>query len=788
MNEAETCRTLVRPRLEAAGWPAVGDAAHFKEQLTITPGRVVVAGGAAKRQAKQVPDFLLYFNRDLPLAVVEAKHDGKPAGHGMGQAKEYAATLGLQFAYATNGRGIVEFDAHTQREVEVSAFPSPAELFQRWQTARALTTAQTDALLVPDYYRPDRLPRYYQRIAIDAAVAAIVGGRRRCLLTLATGTGKTAVAFQICWKLWSAGWTAAGLPRKPRILFLADRNKLVDDPMAKDFAPFGDARAKLAGTAVRGREMHFALYQALADRDGQPGLYRQYPPDYFDLIVIDECHRGSANDEGRWRDILLYFAPAAQLGMTATPLRQDNRDSYAYFGNPLYTYSLKQGIADGFLAPYRVHRVKTTFDAAGWRPNAGETDKLGRAIPDQTYETKDFERVIALEARTKAIARHLHDHLQRTDPYAKTIVFCVDQEHADDMRRALHNLNPKLAKEAAAEGTEYAARVVSDEGDRGIGYLEQFQDPEQRFPVILTTSQLLTTGVDAPTCRAVVLVRAVGSMTEFKQIIGRGTRLREDHGKLFFTILDYAGSATQRFADPGFDGEPEQATQEEIDAAGQVTATDAPTADPGDDAPDGATIAGGDPAGDPRKLYAHGGPGGIDTEVTYDLAADGTKLRTVSLTKYAAETVKTLYAGPADLRAVWQSFDRRSDVLKELEGRGLDLTALAAQTGHPDADPFDVLCHVAYNEPPLTRRQRADKVKAKLPDLFARFGPDAREVLTVVLDKYADHGPGQFELPGVFAVPPLSARGGLADIAAPFGGPAELVAAVDKLQEYLYAA
>jgi type I restriction enzyme R subunit len=303
--------------------------------------------------------------------VVEAKHDGKPAGHGLAQAKQYAATLGLQFAYSTNGHGIVEFDAHTQQEADLPAVPSPADLFQRWQTARALTSAQTNALLVPDFYRPDRLPRYYQRIAIDAAVTAVVGGRRRCLLTLATGTGKTAVAFQICWKLWSAGWTAAGRAGKPRVLFLADRNKLVDDPMARDFAPFGDARAKLSGVAVRGREMHFALCQSLADRDGQPGLYRQYPPDYFDLIVVDECHRGSANDEGRWRDILTYFAPAAQLGLTAPPLRQDNRDSYAYFGNPLYTYSLAQGIADGFLAPYRVHRVKTTFDAAGWPTPAG---------------------------------------------------------------------------------------------------------------------------------------------------------------------------------------------------------------------------------------------------------------------------------------------------------------------------------------------------------------------------------------------------------------------------------
>ena len=611
MNEAETCRTMVRPRLEAAGWLANGER-FYREQMNVTNGRIVLAGGKPKRQKKKIPDFLLHFTRDVRLAVVEAKSDQRPASDGLQQAKDYAQILGLKFAYATNGTTIIEFDAITQTETEIDAFPPPSELWQRYLIGMGFSSAVTDAMLVPDFFVEKKQPRYYQRIAIDTAVREIVGGRKRCLLTLATGTGKTAVAFQICWKLWSAKWNAKGdATRKPRILFLADRNKLVDDPMSKDFAPFGLARHKISGKAEKGREMYFALYQSLAGDANSPGLYSDYPRDYFDLIVIDECHRGSASDESRWRDILTYFEPAFQLGMTATPLREDNRDSYLYFGNPLYTYSLKQGIEDGFLAPYRVHRVVTTFDAAGWRPNKGQLDKHKNPIPDQEYHTKDFERIISLDARNAAIAQHITDFLKKTDRFAKTIVFCADQEHASMMRAHLHNLNKDLAAEAAAEGDEYAARVTSDEGDIGKGFLDRFQDPEKRFPVILTTSQLLTTGVDAPTCRNVVLVRPIGSMTEFKQIIGRGTRLPAGHDKMFFNILDYAGSATLKFADKDFDGTPAEATQEEIDEYGNTissTPEPVPPEPEEDDEPNGPggwVISDPPPPGEPRKLYTH---------------------------------------------------------------------------------------------------------------------------------------------------------------------------------------
>lgn len=787
MNEADTCRKLVRPKIETAGWEDGGP--HFySEQIHFTDGRIVTPGGKPKRLKKKIADFLLRYTRDITLGVVEAKSDKKPPGDGLQQAKDYAQILGLKFAYATNGTSILEYDFLTHEEKEVERFPAPDELWARYQIGMGLSTATANALLVPYYLSPKKEPRYYQRIAITRAVEAVIGGNRRNLLTLATGTGKTQVAFQICWKLWSASWNAKNeLGRKPRVLFLADRNVLVDDPMAKDFAPFGDARHKIQGDAVKSREMYFAIYQAIAGDEQRSGLYKEYAPDFFDLVVIDECHRGSARDESNWRDVLEYFEPAYQIGMTATPLREDNRDTYDYFGNPLYTYSLKQGIEDGFLAPYRVHRVVTSFDAAGWRPNKGQKDKNQQLIPDGEYHTKDFERVVSLQARTDAIAKHITEHLKRTDRHAKTIVFCVDQEHADQMRRSLHNLNADLVKQAEKTGETYVARVTADEKEIGRGFLSKFQDPEERYPVILTTSQLLTTGVDAPTCQNVALVRVVGSMSEFKQIIGRGTRVREDKGKLFFHILDYTGAATQKFADPEFDGEPVLATKEEIDDEGNTVETET-TAN--NEMPDDSS---GQPQYDdeetkPRKYYVHGGPGGIDTEVTYDLDTDGGKLRTVQITQFAGETVKTLYTSPDELRMKWRDADQRKAVVELLEERGIDFEVLAAQAGHPDADAFDLLCHLAFNAPLLTRKQRAEKLRKDKKDFFDLYGPEARAVLNEILDKYTDHGLGQFVIPDALEVPPISTHGNVVEIAKKFGGADKLMEAVGRLQEYLYAA
>jgi type I restriction enzyme, R subunit len=788
MNEADTCRKLVCPKLESSGWD--GDKHFYSEQTSFTDGRIIVSGGKPRRLKKKFSDFLLRYNRDITLAVVEAKSDKRPAGDGLQQAKDYATILGLKFAYATNGRDIIEFDFFTSQEKEVEQFPTPDELWFRYQQGQGLSGEVANARLVPDFYNPKKIPRYYQRIAIDRSIEAILTGQKRCLLTLATGTGKTTVAFQICWKLWSSGWNAnTDTTRKPRILFLADRNVLVDDPKDKDFAPFGDAKWKIEGEAVKSREMYFAIYQAIAQDEKRPGLYREYAPDFFDLIVVDECHRGSSRDESNWREILEYFEPAYQLGMTATPLREDNRDSYLYFGNPLYTYSLKQGIEDGFLSPYRVHRILTTFDAAGWRPNKGQLDKYGREIPDEEYHTKDFERVVSLQGRTDAIARHLTDFLKKTSRHSKTIVFCVDQEHADQMRRSLNNLNADIIQNLSP-GEEYVARVTSDEGSIGRGFLSKFQDPEEPYPVILTTSQMLTTGVDAPTCQNVVLVRTVGAMSEFKQIIGRGTRVREEKGKLFFNILDYTGSATRLFADPDFDGEPSLATTEKIDEEGAtiegsevVEEEEKPVAEEETSKPDFD-----DETTEPRKYYAHGGAGGIDTEVTMDLDSDGSKLRTVQITQYVAETVKTLYTSPEDLRKQWSDFDQRSAVVQMLEDRGIDFQELCAQVGHPDADPFDLMCHLAFNAPLLTRKQRAEKLRKEKIDFFDQFGSEAKTILNELLDKYAEHGTSQFSVPDVLEVPPISTHGNVVEIGKKFGGSDRLIQAVTLMQQLLYSA
>jgi type I restriction enzyme, R subunit len=789
ITEADTCRLYVLPKLDEAGWSE--DPHSFSEQKSFTDGRIVVTGNRVKRRPQKRADYLLRFTRDFMIAVVEAKAAYKTPAAGLQQAKDYAEILGLKFAYATNGKGIVEFDYTTGLETELDHFPTPQELWARWLAYEGVTDAVIEKLLTPFNDLTGKEPRYYQEIAINRAVQSILQGKPRVLLTMATGTGKTLVAFQICWKLWSSRWNRRGEHRRPKILFLADRNILIDDPKDKIFASFGDARWKIEnGIANKGRELYFAIYQALAKDEARPGLYREYPRDFFDLIVVDECHRGSARDDSNWREILEYFAPAAQLGMTATPLRQDNRDTYEYFGNPVYQYSLKQGIEDGFLAPYRVHRVVTTYDSAGWRPNKGQLDRFGREIPDAEYHTKDFERVVSLRQRSAAIARHLTEFMKKNGRFDKTIVFCVDQEHADEMRRLLNNLNADLVR----QHPDYVCRVTSDDADIGRGHLSHFQELERETPVILTTSQLLSTGVDAPTVKNVVLVRVVGSMTEFKQIIGRGTRVRDDYNKLFFNILDYTGSATAKFADPDFDGYPALITEAEIDEHGQViesTETAAlPEETPVDerDAPTGQASLKNDDEGQPRKFYVDGGQVEIATHIVHELDADGKQLRVVAYADYTAEKVRTLYPSAAVLRQCWADPESRASIITLLEERGISFDELAASTQQPDADPFDLLCHLAFNAPLRTRRERAERLRREKQDFFDRYGPEARRILEELLDKYAEHGTAQFVIPDVLEVPPISTHGNVIEIAKYFGGAQALRAAVTELQTLLYAA
>jgi type I restriction enzyme R subunit len=565
----------------------------------------------------------------------------------------------------------------------------------------------------------------------------------------------------------------------------------VDEPKDKIFAPFGDARHKIEGEAVKSREMYFAIYQGISKDERRPGLYREYGKDFFDLIIVDECHRGSARDESNWREILEYFEDAYQIGMTATPLRQDNRDTYRYFGNPIYTYSLRQGIDDGFLAPYRVHRIVSTVDAAGWRPTPGEVDRYGREIPDSVYGTPDFDRTIALKARTEAIARNLTDFLKKTDRFGKTIVFCVDQEHAEEMRLALNNCNSDLVQQYP----DYVVRVVSDEGDIGRGHLSRFMELETVTPTIVTTSQMLTTGVDVQTCKNIVIVRTINSMTEFKQIIGRGTRVRDDYGKLFFNILDYTGSATRLFADPEFDGDPVLVTEEEMNAAGETVGT--PTVVAQEPAPKeeegGGAIPPGlppddDGEGEHRKFYVDGGTVEIAAHLVYELDADGKNLQVKKFTDYTGEKVRSMYASAAELRAKWSNAEERATIIASLEERGISFEELAEAAKQPDADPFDLLCHVAYSAPIRSRRERAEAVKTDGKAFFNRFADGARDVLNELLEKYVEFGTAQFQIPDILKVPPISEHGNVMEIAGLFGGGDELREALGELQQLLYAA
>ncbi|CCF82604.1 EcoAI/FtnUII family type I restriction enzme subunit R [Nitrolancea hollandica] len=796
-TEADTCRRYVLPKLVEGGWDT--DPHSFTEQRTFTDGRIVVLSGKVRRRKQKRADYLLRYTRDFPIAVVEAKAEYKTAQDGLQQAKEYAEILGLRFAYATNGHEIIEFDSGTGLERRLDAFPEPSDLWERLRSRDGMDREVAERLLTPAYHESGKIPRYYQEIAINRTVQAVLQGQRRILLTMATGTGKTMVAFQVCWKLWNARWNRSGEHRRPKILYLADRNILIDDPKDKTFAPFGDARWKIEhGKASKGREMYFAIYQALAGDESRTGLYKEYARDFFDLIIIDECHRGSARDDSTWREILDYFSLATQLGMTATPFREENRDTYDYFGNPIYQYSLRQGIEDGFLAPYRVHRVVTTWDATGWRPAAGELDRYGYEIPDDEYQTKDFERAVSLRARTETIAAHLTEFLRKSGRYAKTIVFCVDQEHASEMRHILNNLNADLVQQHA----DYVCRVTADEGEIGRGHLSRFQDPETLTPAILTTSQLLTTGVDAPTCTNIVLARVIGSMAEFKQIIGRGTRVRDDYGKLYFNILDYTGSATRLFADPSFDGYPENATVEVINAGGDVvysvddaevgSAADSDDGDVDDwfsgDGYSGPFILGDEDRPERRKYYVDGGQVEIAAHLVYELDPDGKQLRVVTFTDYTAEKVRTLYPTAAEMRAMWADPQQRAAIIEQLADRGIDFDKLAAETDQPDADPFDLLCHIAFNAPLRTRRERADRLRREKRDFFEQYGPEAKAILNELLDKYADYGTAQFVMPDVLKVPPISAHGNVSEIIRFFGGSDRLREAVNQLQTLLYVA
>ena len=627
-----------------------------------------------------------------------------------------------------------------------------------------------------DYYEDGsgKTPRYYQLIAINRAVEAIARGENRILLVMATGTGKTYTAFQIIWRLWKSG-------AKKRILFLVDRNILADQTKTNDFKPFGQAMTKITHRTVdKAFEIYLSLYQAVTGTEEEQNIYKQFSPDFFDLVVIDECHRGSAADDAAWRKVLEYFSSATQIGLTATPKETKDVSNIEYFGDPIYTYSLRQGIADGFLAPYKVVRIGIDKDLEGWRPEKGKTDKYGQLIEDREYNETDFDRNLILEKRTELVAAKITEFLKATDRFAKTIVFCENIDHAERMRQALVNANPDLA----AANSKYVMRITGD-NDEGKAQLDNFIDPESTFPVIATTSQLMSTGVDAQTCHLIVLDKRINSMTEFKQIIGRGTRINEDYNKFFFTIMDFK-RATALFADPNFDGDPVQ-IYEPKPGESPVPPDEAPeagaegsTAGAGVDLPEGMEPPG--VSERPAKYYVDDVEVTIVSERVQYLDADG-KLITESLKDYTRKTVRKTYTSLNAFLNAWKDADRKQAIIEELSSRGVFLDELAEQVGR-DFDAFDLICHVAFDQPPLTRRERAEKVRKR--NVFAKYGDKARAVLEALLDKYADAGLKSVESLEILKVNPLSTFGTPIEIVNLFGGKQHYLAAIQELETQLY--
>jgi len=777
LTEADIRSKFITPAITAPGkWDLMN---QVREEAYFTKGRVHVRGKTVKRGEAKKADYILSYKLNLPLAVVEAKDNNHAVGAGMPQALEYAELLDLPFAYSSNGDAFLEHDrtvtaGTVTREIPLDEFPAPAELWERYRKAKGYTAAQ-EVIAAQDYYDDgtNKAPRYYQLTAINRTVDAIARGENRILLVMATGTGKTYTAFQIIWRLWKSG-------AKKRILFLVDRNILADQTKTNDFKPFGTAMTKITNRKVdKSFEIYLCLYQAVTGTEEEQNIYKQFSREFFDLVLVDECHRGSAADDARWRQVLEYFSSATQIGLTATPKETKEVSNIEYFGDPIFTYSLKQGIDDGFLAPYKVVRIGLDKDLDGWRPEEGQTDKYGQFIEDREYNDRDFDRNLILEQRTAVVSAKVTEFLKATDRYAKTIIFCENIEHAERMRQAMVNANPDLA----AANAKYVVRITGDNSE-GKAQLDNFIDPEKPYPVIATTSQLMSTGVDAQTCKLIVLDKRIASMTEFKQIIGRGTRINEDYGKLFFTIMDFK-RATALFADPAFDGDPVQIYEPKEDD-NVVPPDESPPSDdalpPESELVDGPPPLDGTSGPPPAKYYVNNVEVRVATERVQYLDANG-KLITESLKDYSRKTVRQAYASLDDFLTVWNDADKKQAVLEELAAKGVFLEELAEQVGR-DYDAFDLICHVAFDAPPLTRKERAAKVKKR--NVFAKYGDKARAVLEALLQKYADSGITSVESLEILKVDPLTAHGTPVEIVKLFGGRDGYLTAIRELETALY--
>ncbi|MGZ4962592.1 MAG: EcoAI/FtnUII family type I restriction enzme subunit R [Limisphaerales bacterium] len=791
LSERDICTKRITPSLVTAGWNLE---TQVREEVGFTDGRIYVRGKIHKRGKQKRADYILYYKPNIPIALIEAKDNSHTLAAGMQQALAYAdaQVLDIPFVFSSNGDGFLFHDKTAksgaiETEIPLHCFPSPEQLWEKYKAFKGITD-DIESAVAQDYFSDgsNRSPRYYQQIAINRTVEAVARnqGNNRHLLVMATGTGKTYTAFQIIYRLWKSGL-------KKRILFLADRTALIDQTVRNDFRHFKEAMTVIKHKQIdTAYNIYLALYQGLSDNNADADAYKEFSPSFFDLVIVDECHRGSARDNSKWREILDYFKGATHIGLTATPKETKEISSSEYFNDPLYTYSLKQGIDDGFLAPYKVIKVTLDIDAEGWRPLAGFKDKDGKPVEDRIYNRSDFDRHLVVEERRMLVAQKITEFLKGSDRFSKTIVFCVDIEHAEGMRKELANANVDLV----AANSKYVMQITGD-NQEGKRCLDDFISPTELYPVIATTSKLMTTGVDAQTCKLIVLDSNINSASEFKQIIGRGTRINEDFKKFYFTIMDFR-NVTALFADKDFDGDPVRVKNvgEQDDISGAENETDeTPIIDdltgsevdfPEPEKPDVSILA-----EDPvpykvrRKVVVNGVEVTVIKERVQYLGDDG-KIITESLRDYTRKNIRASYASLDSFLISWRQSDKKRAIVEELEQHGVIFAALNEEIGSA-FDPFDLICHIAYEQKPLTRKERAEQVKKR--DYFTKYGDLARKVITALLDKYADDGGLDFENPEIIRLDPLNRLGSPVEIIRAFGGKEAYDDAIHALADEIYS-
>lgn len=778
LSERDICTKFINPAIQKAGWNM---RTQVREEVFFTDGRIIVQGKLYTRGKSKRADYILYHKPNVPIAIIEAKDNKKPVSSGMQQALEYADILQIPFIFTSNGDSFVfhdktRTDGDIEKEISLDDFPSPETLWQKYLKYKNIDTPQALEIVEQDYYidDSDMKPRYYQQNAVNRTIEAIAKDQKRIILVMATGTGKTYTAFNIIWRLWKTGI-------KKRILFLADRNALLTQTKNGDFSPFGnDIMHIIKNRKIdKSYQIYFALYQGLTSTDEEKNAYKEFSPDFFDLIVIDECHRGSASEASAWRDVLTYFTSATQIGLTATPKETKDVSNMAYFGEPVYTYSLKQGIEDGFLAPYKVVRITTSVDD-GWRPTAGLLDKYGNEVKDRIYNLKDYDRTLAIDERTEVVAKKITEYLKATDRYAKTIVFCTDIDHANRMRQALINENANLV----AKHWNYCVKITGDD-EVGKQELDNFTDVEERFPVIATTSKMLTTGIDTKMVKFIVLESNIQSVTEFKQIIGRGTRIREAEGKVYFTIMDFR-KATNIFARPDFDGDPVQIYEpqpgdpvvppDDIEPT-DITDPDFPPANP-----DIPNIDIDNTEEEVKKFYVNQVPVSVVNERVQYYGKDG-KLITESLKDYSRKNIEKEFTSLDDFILRWSEAEKKEELIKELAEHGIFLEVLREEVGL-DLDDFDLICHIAFDQPALTRQERANNVRKR--NYFGKYSETAQTVLNSLLNKYEQEGIYSIEQGSVLKVKPLNEMGSPVELVRAFGKQNDFEKAVKELENEIY--